>query len=751
MKARSALPALVALSVLACSSEPLEPAVTPPLPSASERPTVKTDAPPAPNAQGNAPAYPKSRVVDQRDLIHGVEVKDPYRWLEDGKSPEVVAWMNAQDDFARAELRKLPERDAIAARLKELFYLDALSAPVHRGSRYFYSRRHATKEKTVVYWKEGRDGKEQVLFDPNEWSKDGSVSLGNYQVSWDGKKVAYTVRQNNSDEATMFVLDVKTGKKSDKDVIEGAKYAEASWTPASDGFYYTFLPTDPAIPAAERPGYAEVRFHKLGDDPKTDRLVHEKTGDPTVFIGADISRDGHFLIVGRYHGWASADLYLRDLRAVPKAKASLPTSHKDFTPIAEGRNAHFSAEVYKDQIYLLTDEGAPRYRIFRVDPKRLDRAEWKEIVPERPDATLDGFRIAGGRLILTYLKNAASEVSVHELDGKKVRDITLPGVGSAYGLVGRSDEDEAYFTFESFTMPAEIHKTSIKTGETSLHSRVVAPIDPSPYLVEQVFFPSKDGTRVSMFIVRRKDLKKDGSTRALLYGYGGFQVSETPAFSGSIFPWLERGGLFAVANLRGGGEYGEDWHKAGMLLKKQNVFDDFIAAAETLVREGYTQSDKLAIYGGSNGGLLVGAAVTQRPDLFAVALCGVPLLDMVRYHLFGSGKTWISEYGSADDPDLFKALYAYSPYHHLAPGKKYPAFLMLSADSDDRVDPLHARKFTAALQAVTTGGPALIRIERNSGHGGADLVRAEVEKGADRYAFALAHTGGSAPNKGTAR
>ncbi|MFO0757663.1 MAG: prolyl oligopeptidase family serine peptidase [Byssovorax sp.] len=737
---KATVPVALALSLVACGAEPPVPTAPAPSTSASERPAPVKNDPPPPAHPANG--YPESRVTDQKDVIFGVEVKDPYRWLEDAKSPEVVSWMKAQDDFARAALKKLPERDSIAARLRELFYLDSVSAPAHYGTRYFFSRRHATKEKSVVYWKEGKEGKEQVLFDPNEWSKDGSLSLGGYQISWDGKLVAYTVHQNNSDEATMYVMDVRTGKKLERDVIAGAKYAQASWTPASDGFYYTWLPTDPAIPAADRPGYAEVRFHHLGDDPAKDRIVHEKTGNPSEFVGGDVSRDGHFLILGRYHGWSSADLYIRDLRSLTPAQKSASTTSKDFTPLAVGKPSHYSAEAHKDWLYVLTDEGAPRYRIFRVDPKKLDRKDWKEIVPERPDATLDGFRIAGDRLLLTYLKDAASVIEIHELDGKKVRDIPLPGVGSVYGVVGRPDEDEAYFAFESFTVPAEIHKLSMKTGQTSLHAKVSAPIDPSPYLVEQVFFPSKDGTRVSMFIVRRKDLKKDGNNRAMLYGYGGFLVSETPAFTASVYPWLERGGVYAVANLRGGGEYGEEWHKNGMLLKKQNVFDDFIAAGEYLVREGYTRPPRLSIYGGSNGGLLVGAVVSQRPDLYGAAICGVPLLDMVRYHLFGSGKTWISEYGSSEDETQFKALYAYSPYHHIKAGTKYPALLMLSADSDDRVDPLHARKFIAALQAATTGGPALIRIEQNSGHGGADMVKAEVEKGADRYAFALKYTSG---------
>jgi prolyl oligopeptidase len=701
--------------------------VPPPVaPPATAAPTVTAEP-----ARAPALAYPATKTDDTADTLHGVSVKDPYRWLENVKAAEVQAWMKAEDDLARAELRKLPERDAIAARLKELYYIDAVSAPRHRGDRFFYTRRHANKEKTIVYWKQGKDGAEQVLLDPNGWSKDGNVSLGVWTVSWDGKLVAYAVRKNNSDEATLYVADVATGKKSDIDVIEGAKYADASWTPKGDGFYYTWLPTDPNIKEADRPGYAEVRYHKIGEDPKKDKIVREATHDPTKFLYSDLSRDGRWLFLYVQHGWTSVDLYVKDLKGGAKAT---------FQPIAVGKKAHFSVEAYKDRFYVTTDDGAPKSRVYAVDPKKLDAKDWKEIVPERADATIDGTSIIGGRLAVTYLKNAASALEVFELDGKKVRDVPLPGLGTVSGPIGRSDEDAAYFSFTSFTTPQEIHEMSMKTGEVKPYAKVKVPVDTSPFTVEQVFYPSKDGTRVSMFIVHRKDLKKDGSTRALLYGYGGFQVSETSVFTASIYPWLERGGLYAVPNLRGGSEYGDDWHKQGMLLKKQNVFDDFIGAAEYLIKEGYTKSDRLAIHGASNGGLLVGAAVTQRPDLFSAALCGVPLLDMVRYHLFGSGKTWISEYGSADDAEQFKALHAYSPYHHVKAGEKYPATLMLSADSDDRVDPLHARKFAAALQAASAGGPVLLRIERNSGHGGADMVKAAVEEGADRYAFALAHT-----------
>ncbi len=690
-----------------------------------------------PQAVAPRPAYPATRADAVKDLIHGVEVADPFRWLEDAKAPDVQAWMKAQDDLTRAALKRLPERDAIAARLRELFYIDTVSAPRHRRGRYFLSRRHASKEKSIVYWKQGKQGAEKVLFDPNTWSEDGSVSLGSWSPSWDGQKVAYKVQKNNSDEATMYVMDVATGKRSEIDVIEGAKYAGASWTPSGDGFYYVWLPTDPAIPTADRPGHAEVRFHRLGEDPKKDRLIRGKTGDASTFLGADLSKDGRFLLLSVYHGWSSTEVYFRDLRKPGKAPAD--------RPLAVGGNAHYNVEAFKDRFYVHTDEGAPKYRVFEVDPDHPERASWKEIVPERADATLDSFAIIGGHLVLGYLKDASSLVEIHSLDGKLVRALKLPGIGSVGGPSGLPDEDEAYYSFESFVVPQEIYATSIKTGAAERYARIEVPVDPSPFTVEQAFFPSKDGTRISMFIIRRKDLAKDGTSRAILTGYGGFQISETPAFMASIYPWLERGGVFAVANLRGGGEYGEAWHQGGMLLKKQNTFDDFAAAARHLIKEGYTAPDRLAILGGSNGGLLVGAALTQHPDLFSAALCAVPLLDMVRYHQFGSGKTWISEYGSAADPEQFKALHAYSPYHHVKPGTRYPAVLLLSADSDDRVDPMHARKFAAALQSASTGGPVLLRIEKNSGHGGADLIKAAVEKGADQYAFALAHTAGGKP------
>ena len=681
-------------------------------------------------AKESAGAVPPTRKTDTADVLHGVKVQDPYRWLEEEKAPEVKGWMTAQDDFARDHLRRMPGREAMVKRLTELLYLDRMGPPEHKGGRYFYTRRFAQKEKGIVYVREGHDGAERVLLDPNTWTKDGSDALGGYWPSRDGKLVAYKVRRNNSDESTMYLLDVASLKKL-PDEIAGAKYASASWTPAGDAFYYTWIPTDPAIQASERPGYQTIKLHKIGQDPAKDEVIFEKLGDPTLFQGADLSKDGHWLVRNVQHGWRSNEFWFRDQR----------NHAAGWQPLVEKQDALYAVDVYQDRFYVTTNEGAPNQRVFLVDPLKPARREWKEIVPERRDATLGSASIVGGKLALSYLKDVVSHLEIHELDGALAREVTLPGIGTASHLAGDEDDDEAYYSFESFTFPPEIYRTSVQRGGAEVYFRLSVPVDPKPYLVEQVFAASKDGTRVPIFVVRRKDQPLDGSAKTILYGYGGFLVSLQPTFSASLYAFLERGGVYALANLRGGAEYGEDWHRAGMLDKKQNVFDDYIAAAEHLIKAGYTSKGKLAIRGGSNGGLLVGAAETQRPDLFGAVLCGVPLLDMVRYHLFGSGKTWISEYGSAEDAAQFKTLYGYSPYHHVVPGTKYPATLVLSADSDDRVDPMHARKFAAALQAATTGGPVLLRIEKHAGHGGADMVKATVEMLADEYSFALEQLG----------
>ncbi|MDQ3296961.1 MAG: prolyl oligopeptidase family serine peptidase [Myxococcota bacterium] len=688
----------------------------------------------APEKSPPARPWPATRTDAIVDTVHAIKVADPYRWLEDEKSDEVQAWMEAQDQYARAELAKLPGRAELAERLKKLFYYDAISAPAHRKGRFFYTRKHADKEKTIVYWKQGETGAEQVLFDPNTWSSDGSVGLGGWWPSHDGKYVAYAKKLNNSDETVTHVRDVATGKDL-ADQIEGTKYSGASWTPDSKSFYYTWVPpVGGKVTIAERPGYAELRYHVLGTDPARDPIVHEATGNPQTFLGGGISRDGHWLLATIQHGWNSSDIYVKDMRRRNDKKAAA------WTPLVEKVDANFDVTVWRDRFYITTNDGAPRYRVYKVDPRKPQRAAWQEIVPQS-DATLESTNIVGERLILTYLRNAATEVEVHDLDGKLVRKVELPPLGTSGGISGNPDEDTGYFSYTSFTEPQVIYKTSIKTGTVTEWARIKLPVDTSALVTEQVFFPSKDGTKISMFIIRPKTAKRDGKNPTILYGYGGFNVNMTPAFASSRAVWLEQGGVYAIPNLRGGGEYGEDWHRAGMLLNKQNVFDDFIASAEYLVKEGWTSSAHLAISGGSNGGLLVGAAMTQRPDLFRAVICAVPLLDMLRFHLSGSGKTWVPEYGSADDPAQFKALHAYSPYRRAVDSgpTKYPALLMDTADHDDRVDPAHARKFAAAIQAHTTSdAPVLLRIERNAGHGGADMVRQQVERVTDQLAFLMA-------------
>jgi prolyl oligopeptidase len=671
--------------------------------------------------------WPTTRVATVTDTLHGQHIPDPYRWLEDETSPEVQAWMTAQDGYARGVLGQLPHRDDWVARLKQVFYFDAISAPVHRGGRYFYSRKHADKEKTIVCWKQGEAGAEQVLFDPNQWSADGSKGLGVTSASWDGRYVAYGVKEHNSDEAVLHIRDVAAGNDL-SETIEGAKYAMPSWTPDNHGFYYTWVPpVGDKVTVADRPGFAEIRYHKLGTPVAGDPVVHPATGNPGTFINAELSRDGHWLIVTIQHGWNSTDLYVKDTR---KHAAG-------WTALVEGVDATFDLIAWRDQFYVMTNDGAPRNRVYKVDPAHTARAAWKEIVPES-DATLESTGVVGEHLVLTYMRHAANEIELHDLAGKLVRKVDLPPLGSAGSIVGNPDEDTGYIAYTSFTEPQVIYKTSIRTGKTAEWARIKLPIDTAQLTAEQVFYPSKDGTKISMFILSKQGAARNGSNPTILTGYGGFNVNMTPAFASSRAVWLERGGVIAIPNLRGGGEYGEDWHRAGKLLVKQNVFDDFIAAAEYLIAERWTSRDHLAISGGSNGGLLVGAAVTQRPDLFKAVICAVPLLDMLRYHLFGSGKTWVPEYGSAEDDAQFKALYQYSPYRVAvdAGARAYPAVLLDSADHDDRVDPMHARKLAAVLQAAQTGdAPILLRIERNAGHGGADLVKQQVERSADQMAW----------------
>jgi len=683
-------------------------------------------------------AYPPSRAQEVSEQIFGQTVRDPYRWLEDAKSPEVQAWMKAQDELARAELAKLPGRDALAVRLRELLYVETVSPPIHRGNRLFYTRRRADQEKAIVYFREGEKGKEQVLIDPNQLSPDGSISLHGWVPSWDGKSVGYSLHKNNADYGTLHVMEVQTRKVSEVDVIDDVR-GPGSWTKKGDGFYYTYFPDRPGVAVADRSGEALVRFHKLGTDPAKDSVVREKTGDPKRLMFASMSRDGHWLILVISKGTSSNDVYYRDMRSRDRSWLPLAVS---------GQQKQYVVAAWRDRFYVRTNDGAANWHAYRVDPRHPEQRAWKEIVPEDQSAVLEGMSLVGDRLALLYLRDVKNEIELRTLDGAPIRKVPLPGIGAASGIAGDPEQDDAYYSFSSFTQPPNIYKTSVKKGGSSVWFTLKVPIDPTPYEIEQLWFASKDGTKVPMFVVHRKDMPKNGSTAFLLTGYGGFNIPMLPSYAGTLYPWLEAGAGYALVNLRGGSEFGEAWHHAGMNGNKQNVFDDFTGAAEHLVKIGYTNSKRLAIRGGSNGGLLMGAALTQRPDLFKAVACAVPLLDMVRYHLFGLGKLWIPEYGSAENEAEFKALYAYSPYHHVTRGTAYPAVLMLSADSDDRVDPVHARKMTAALQAASSSGePILLRIERQASHGGADLIRQTVEQSADTYAFLMHELGMPAPTK----
>jgi prolyl oligopeptidase len=670
--------------------------------------------------------YPKTRRDDVRESVHGVEILDSYRWLEDGKAEEVKAWASAEDHFTRARLSSEPERAVFEKRLSELMYFDAVSAPLVRKKRSFWRRRHADREKDIVYWREGDAGEPKVLLDPNSWSTDGSLSLGGIYPSPDGRYLAYNQKPNNADEAALHVIEVASGRVLD-DRLPGTKYGYASWTPDSKGFYYVRVPElGGEVTVQNRPGLAALYHHTLGTDPTKDPLIREPTHDPETFLSGGVSEDGHFLIVTISHGWNSNDVYFRDLR---KKDGSFHT-------LVSGIDAQFDVEVFADRFYVLTNHEAARGRVLRVDPAHVELAAWQEVVPEDAEASLQQLHVVGGKLLLLYLRRATSEIELHDLDGRLAHKLALPGHGSITQVQGLSADDAFYFGYTSFVEPSLVFRASAASGAVTEWSRVSLPFDPASIAVEQVVYPSRDGTSVSMFLLRRKDLIGKHKLPTILYGYGGFRINLTPEFAATRIPWLEHGGVYAIANLRGGAEYGEAWHRAGMQANKQNVFDDFIWAAKWLIAHEVTEPSKLAISGGSNGGLLVGAAMTQAPELFRAVVCSVPLLDMVRYHLYGSGRTWIPEYGSAEDEAEFRTLFAYSPYHHLRPGVRYPALLMLTSADDDRVDPMHARKFTALAQSLFPGDRvALLRVEEQSGHGGADLVKKRIATSADTFAF----------------
>ena len=668
--------------------------------------------------------YPAARKADVVDDYHGTRVADPYRWLENAEEPETAAWVEAQNRLTTSFLAG-PAREAIKKRLEQLFDYPRVSVPERCANRTFYSRNTGLQNQSVVYVREEKDGAERVLLDPNGLSPDGTVALTAVSVTRDGSLMAYTLSKSGSDRQEIFVRDVASGKDL-PDRLLFAKFTNLSWTPDRKGFFYTRFPEPGKVPAGDESYYARVYYHALGEPQDLDPLVYERPEQRELFCQGVATRDGRFLVLLVSQGSSEkSEVFVRDL-TIPEA------------PIRPVFTGFLDAWTFVDEVggrfFFLTDKEAPLGRVMALD---IGKGETKpvEVIAEGTDK-LEAAAIVNHTLVVLRLRNASSRVELHALDGKALRAIELPTLGSVAGLTGEPDDDEMFLGFTSFTCPATPFRYDFRTGVLAPFEKTASRIDSAAYEVEQVFYTSKDGTRVSMFLVRKRDLPRDGKRPTLLYGYGGFNINLTPAFSSARFVWLDRGGILAVANLRGGGEYGEDWHHAGMLERKQNVFDDFIAAAEWLTASGWTKREKLAIEGGSNGGLLVGAVMTQRPELAAAAVCQVPVVDMLRYHLFTVGRFWIPEYGSSEDPKLFPVLYGYSPLHNVRDGVAYPATLILTADTDDRVAPGMAKKFAARLQAAQAGArPILIRVETRAGHGAGKPISKQIDEQADTCRF----------------
>ncbi len=669
------------------------------------------------------PRPPETRREEVREVLHGVEVVDPYRWLEDAWSPETRAWIEAQNAYTRSLLDAVPGREALRQRVARMLRVDTVSLPIVRNGRYFFLKRRADQDQPVLYMREGLRGPDRVLIDPHTMDPEHLTSVSPLEVSRDGRWLAYGVRHGGEDEVIVRWRDVETGQDLPDGLPKG-RYFGIALRSDKVGFYY----------AKHTPDGPRVYYHTMGTDPSQDREIFGQGYGPDKIIGVDLSPDGRYLLLTVFYGAGAQQTELHYME-VPGAGSQGPGSPAIRTLVRDVP-ARFLGEFGGSTLFVLTNWKAPKGRILAVDLRNPGPPDtWREVVPER-DAVLTGFALAGGRLLVQYLENVVSRVRVFEPDGRFVREIAFPTLGSVTGLQGEWDRREAFFAFTSFLVPPRIYRYDVATGRRTLWAAVRVPLRPDRYVVRQVWYTSKDGTRVPMFLVHPRGLRRDGQNPTLLTGYGGFNVSLTPSYSAMAALWVQTGGVFALANLRGGGELGEAWHEAGMRAQKQNVFDDFIAAAEWLIANGYTRPERLAITGRSNGGLLVGAALTQRPDLFRAVVCGYPLLDMIRYHKFLVARYWVAEYGSSDDPEQFKYLLAYSPYHNVKPGTKYPAVLFVTGDADTRVDPLHARKMTALLQwANASDRPILLRYDTKAGHVGALPVRQQIEDLTDELLF----------------
>lgn len=675
----------------------------------------------------NRRPYPAGPTVDVVDDYHGTKVADPYRWLEDDNSAQTAAWVQAQNEVTNAYLADIPARGPIKDRLTKLWDYEKFSPPQEKGGRYFFSYNTGLQNQNVLLTAESASGEPRPLIDPNKLSPDGTVALSGLSVTKDGQKVAYALAEAGSDWITWRVKDVRTGQDT-PDLIRWSKFSGAEWTPDGTGFFYGRFPEPkPGDDLKAANFFQKVYFHVLGTDQAQDRLVWNDDDHKDWRADATVTDDGAYLILTVGKGTDDKFRILYRPLDVPQGNP--------IHLVGEFDHDYTFIDNVGPELYFRTDRDAPRKRVITINVHHPEPGAWREIIPEA-DQTLQQVSRVGDKLIAVYLKDAHSQVKVFGLDGAFEREVELPGLGTVSGFEGDRDDSETFFSFTSFTRPTTIYRYNVASGATQLFREPKVTFDPDAFETTQVFYTSKDGTRIPMFLSHKKGLKPSKDTPCLLYGYGGFNIPLTPSFSPVSLVWMEMGGIYAVANLRGGGEYGEDWHQAGTKLRKQNVFDDFISAAEWLIEHGYTSTPKLAIEGRSNGGLLVGACLTQRPDLFGATLPGVGVLDMLRFHKFTIGWAWIDDYGSSDDPEQFKALYAYSPLHNIKPGTCYPPTLVTTADHDDRVFPAHSFKFAAALQAAQNcDNPVLIRIETRAGHGAGKPTSKIIEEAADRLSF----------------
>ena len=660
-------------------------------------------------------APPKTEIDNVTETIHGVTITDPYRWLEDQNSPETRAWINAQNEYTNSMLSGFGGREKIHQRLEQLMKIDVIDAPFERGGRYFIRKRKADQNQFVIYARNGLNGKDVVLIDGNTLSPDQTSSAAIVDVTQNGKYMAYGIRQGGEDEVAVSIMNVDT-RKSFPDRLPRARYFGLSLKPDASGFYYTTF-------GKEGP---RVYYHVMGTKPAGDRKIFGDGYGPGTIIGSNLSDDGRYLLIVVNFGSAAdkSEVWVEDLE-----------SGGSITPIVKDIPARFNPEIAGDTMFMHTNWNAENGKVLAVDLKEPDRENWREVVPQS-QFPIDSVSETGGKLFVNYLENVSTKIKVFDPSGKPVREVKLPGIGTASGMGGEWTKDEAFYTFSSFAQPTIIYRYQISTGKQEEWARTNVPIASDQIEVNQVWYESKDKTRVPMFLVHKKGLKLDGARPTLLTAYGGFNVSLTPGFSAIAALWAEMGGVFAQPNLRGGGEFGEKWHKAGMFGNKQNVFDDFTGAAEWLIKNNYTNASKLAIRGGSNGGLLVGAAMTQRPELFQAVVCGVPLLDMIRYQNFLVARFWVPEYGSSEDAEQFKYIYEYSPYHHVKKGARYPAVFFTTGDGDTRVAPLHARKMTALMQASTgSDRPILLHYDTKAGHSGGLPVTKQIDDSTEELSF----------------